>query len=114
MAETVTDIAGVLRKRAADPTFQHLAPNLTKELLTAAEALDANPGIMQDDLTELMEVAGIATHARPVSPHKVMQDEVIPWVKRAAWTYRYVEALEKRLTPEQIDAAVQGANDARR
>jgi hypothetical protein len=35
-------------------------------------------GVMQDDMTALMEVLGIGTHARPVSPHTVMVDEVIP------------------------------------
>ena len=64
-------------------------------------------------LRDLMEAAGISTHARPVSPHEVMQAEVIPWVKRAAWGFGYVEALEKRLTPDQIDAAVQEANGGR-
>lgn len=33
---------------------------------------------MLDDMTALMEVLGISTHARRVSPHRVMVDEVIP------------------------------------
>lgn len=37
--------------------------------------------LMQDDMIELMEALGISTHARPVSPHRVMQDEILPAVR---------------------------------
>jgi hypothetical protein len=51
------------------------------------------PGALQDDLRELMEVLGIPTHARPMSPHRVMQEEVIPAAqgKVEEWFRRYSE-----------------------
>lgn len=35
-----------------------------------------------EDLRELMTVLGIPLHARPVSPHEVFQNEVLPKVQR--------------------------------
>lgn len=37
--------------------------------------------MMQDDVAELLRVLGISDHARPVSPHRVVQDEIIPAIK---------------------------------
>lgn len=37
--------------------------------------------VMQDDMTDLMTALGISTNARPVSPHEVMQNEIIPAVR---------------------------------
>ena len=34
--------------------------------------------VMQEDLGELLRVLGLGDHARPVSPHEVMANEVIP------------------------------------
>jgi hypothetical protein len=44
--------------------------------------LDANSA-MQEDMTALMTELGISTHARPVSPHALMVEEIIPRVREA-------------------------------
>lgn len=41
-----------------------------------------NPGLLQDDLREILDALGLGTHARPKSPHQVFQDEVLPALKR--------------------------------
>lgn len=48
--------------------------------------------VAQDDLTELMRLLGLSTHARPTSPHRVFQDEVLPRVKEWRKVLRTVQA----------------------
>jgi hypothetical protein len=39
---------------------------------------DVSHAAMQDDVAATLRALGISDHARPVSPHQVMQDEVLP------------------------------------
>lgn len=40
-----------------------------------------NAQVAQDDLRQIMRELGISTHARPYSPHEVVQREVLPRLK---------------------------------
>lgn len=44
--------------------------------------------ILQDDLAELLRALEISDHARPYSPHEVMQREVLPAVRSMVATLR--------------------------
>jgi hypothetical protein len=37
--------------------------------------------LMQDDMHELLRLLGLGDHARPISPHEVMQQEILPRVR---------------------------------
>lgn len=37
--------------------------------------------VFQDDLKEIMQELGMQVHARPLSPHRVVQEEVIPYIR---------------------------------
>jgi hypothetical protein len=38
--------------------------------------------VMQDDLLEMLRALGLGDHARPDSPHFVVQDEILPAIRR--------------------------------
>lgn len=40
--------------------------------------------VMQDDIAELLRILGLGDHARPCSPHEIVQQEVIPAVRALA------------------------------
>lgn len=40
-----------------------------------------NCDVMQDDLIEMLGLVGLGVHARPLSPHQVVQQELIPRLK---------------------------------
>lgn len=68
-----------------------------RSLDAAYAVLRAGVHAMQDDMTELMEVLGLPTHARHASPHSVMQTEVIPMVRELRRKYRdALDALDER------------------
>lgn len=35
-----------------------------------------------EDLGEILEALGLGNHARPISPHQVVQDEILPAIRR--------------------------------
>jgi hypothetical protein len=37
--------------------------------------------VFQEDVRDLLEALGLGTHARPKSPHEVIQDEIIPAIE---------------------------------
>lgn len=37
---------------------------------------------IQNDVAELLRTLGLSDHARPVSPHAVVQDEILPAIRR--------------------------------
>lgn len=45
-------------------------------------ALPASPSVLQHDVRDLLQALGLGTHARPVSPHQVVQTEVLPAIRR--------------------------------
>ena len=60
-------------------------------------AFDANPDggftvapsaadVMQDDIAEILRTLGLGDHARPLSPHEVVQQEILPMLREMAIT----------------------------
>lgn len=50
------------------------------EYVIDIEAVKCEREAMQNDVGELLRIIGVGDHARPVSSHIVMQDEIIPTV----------------------------------
>jgi hypothetical protein len=46
------------------------------------KAHHTNSEVAQDDLAEVLQVLGLGDHARPISPHAVVQTEVLPAIRR--------------------------------
>jgi len=38
--------------------------------------------VMQDDILDILRALNLGDYARPVSPHQVVQDEIIPTIRR--------------------------------
>ena len=95
---TVT--AGMVLRRLADEMGVCVA---------AEEAEDMNrtsAQVYQDDLKEIMEALGMPTHARPRSPHRVAQEEVIPWAMNLMERNRRLEKFVKKLGRESSDLLI--------
>lgn len=60
--------------------------------------------VYQDDVHDLLEALDLGTHARPVSPHMVVQEEVLPEVRRLR---EAVDRLRGTLA-NAIDTALKG------
>ena len=73
-------------------------------LLAERDALRKLAGVttdaVQQDVADLLADLGLATHARPVSPHAVLQQEIRPAIA-ALW--ERVAELEEDLKAEQMD-----------
>lgn len=49
---------------------------------TEVRHVDLSPAAFQDDVRDLLLALGLSDHARPVSAHNVVQDEIIPAIRR--------------------------------
>ena len=55
---------------------------LGDDVSNAEERLRINYDAMQDDIAAVLRALGISDHARPMSPHQVMVDVIIPAIER--------------------------------
>ena len=62
-----------------------------------------NAQMYQDDLKEIKEALGMPTHARPRSPHRVAQEEVIPWATSLRERNRVLEKFVRKLSQESSE-----------
>jgi hypothetical protein len=79
-ADTLMGISKALYKIIADLLAPH--PSREREALeTEVERYAHSMNAMQDDIAELLRALKISDHARPISPHELMQTIIIPHVR---------------------------------
>ncbi|MDX1390552.1 MAG: hypothetical protein R3344_15290, partial [Acidobacteriota bacterium] len=63
-----------------------------------------NTEVLQADVRDLLRALGISDHARPISPHEVVQTEVLPAIRAALDRVRALKAERERLVARIIEA----------
>lgn len=71
------DWLGFMEKQIRPDEYGAINAMLVEELQKRVEQAK----VFQDDVRDLLEALGLGTHARPESPHDVVQNEVIPAIK---------------------------------
>ena len=64
--------------------------------------------LQQDDLRAILDALGISTHARPYSPHEVVQREVLPAITALRAKVARVVALREDVRAEQNRCCIYG------
>lgn len=57
---------------------------LSADIVAIEDEARADPSELQDDLAEMLRIVGISDHARPISPHEVVQRELLPRLREMA------------------------------
>lgn len=82
------------QKTHADTVIEIASPSQSEQL-----SISAKFNIMQDDIAEMLRALGIGDHARSMSPHRVVQDEVLPGIRRLVGDASLIESLRDALRP---------------
>lgn len=84
-AETAQNLEGDLFWAVVEMEVERIIRSIDR--LEGAEARPRRPrsgdtsSLMQDDMAELLRALGLGDHARSISPHEVMQLEILPVVR---------------------------------
>lgn len=100
MPRTLEDEARDLLGRAGVPTPQlYSAGELVEiaNLIGNERRLDVANDAMQDDLAEILRTMGLSDHARPESPHEVMQGVVLPELRKLVEKRDVIDIVLKRI-----------------
>ena len=101
--ELLTLAEGCLALKAENERLRKEVESLRTRSREARDMNRTSAQVYQDDVKEIMEALGMATHARPRSPHRVAQEEVIPWASSLRDRNRVLEKFVRKLSRESSE-----------